>query len=338
MNYGISVLFRAIPVVMAFICFFLGGFIFLYGNDAARDVAGPVVFFLGAICLALYATAATIIRQLIHKFHPFLKYLIPGFGYLVALVTIGCGIWIFSQGTSGFIVSGHVVCGVGLITCCVSTAATSSTKFYLIPANSANATNEVNKEGFSVMTQNVLIGLTLLFSLIAWAWAIVLLSRSSEGAYFFVAGTVMGGLACICTSLIALVASIAKQIRNTYGESDRKNWPKLVLVMGTVAFIWGLVVILAMAGNVANTTGFIMMGLGLVCFSISSKVILLARVWKQSFALASRIPLIPVLTALLCLFLAAFLFEEGGYDNAFFVPARVLVGLGAICFCLFSIV
>ena len=188
------------------------------------------------------------------------------------------------------------------------------------------------------MTQNVLIGLTLLFSLTAWVWAIVLLSRSSEGAYFFVAGTVMGGLACICTSLIALVASIAKQIRNTYGESDRKNWPKLVLVMGTVAFIWGLVVILAMAGNVANTTGFIMMGLGLVCFSISSKVILLARVWKQSFALASRIPLIPVLTALLCLFLAAFLFEEGGYDNAFFVPARVLVGLGAICFCLFSIV
>ena len=180
--------------------------------------------------------------------------------------------------------------------------------------------------------------MTLLFSLIAWAWAIVLLSRSSEGAYFFVAGTVMGGLACICSSLIALVASIAKQIRNTYGESDRKNWPKLVLVMGTVAFIWGLVVILAMAGNVANTTGFIMMGLGLVCFSISSKVILLARVWKQSFALASRIPLIPVLTALLCLFLAAFLFEEGGYDNAFFVPARVLVGLGAICFCLFSIV
>ena len=159
-----------------------------------------------------------------------------------------------------------------------------------------------------------------------------------DRAYFLVAGTVMGGLACICTSLIALVASIAKQIRNTYGESDRKNWPKLVLVMGTVAFIWGLVVILAMAGNVANTTGFIMMGLGLVCFSISSKVILLAKVWKQSFALANRIPLIPVLTALLCLFLAAFLFEEGVYDNAFFVPARVLVGLGAICFCLFSIV
>ena len=74
MNHGISILFRVIPVVMAFICFFLGGFIFLYGDDGARQVAGPVVFFLGAICLALFATAATIIRQLIHKFHTVLKY------------------------------------------------------------------------------------------------------------------------------------------------------------------------------------------------------------------------------------------------------------------------
>ncbi len=338
MNYGISVLFRAIPVVMAFICFFLGGFIFLYGNDAARDVAGPVVFFLGAICLALYATAATIIRQLIHKFHPFLKYLIPGFGYLVALVTIGCGIWIFSQGTSGFIVSGHVVCGVGLITCCVSTAATSSTKFYLIPQNSSSGSLALNKEGFSGFTEKILILLAVIFSIIAWVWCIILLSRIAEGAEYFVAGTVMGGLACICSSLIALVASISRQIRNDYGEKDRSFWPKLVFFFGTVCILWGLVVILTMIGNVANTTGFIMIGLGLVCFSISSKVLLLAKVWRQGYALANRIPLIPVITALLCLFMGAFLFEEGILDNAFFVPARVLVGLGAICFCLFSIV
>lgn len=339
MNHGISILFRAIPVVMAFICFFLGGFIFLYGDDGARQVAGPVVFFLGAICLALFATAATIIRQLIHKFHPILKYVIPVFGYVVAGITICMGMWIFMTAeNSNFIVSGHVVAGVGLIAACVSTAATSSTKFYLIPSNSAAMGNEINKEGFTGTTENVLIGLAVLFSLVAWIWAVVLLSRVEEGAYYFVAGTVMGGLACICTSLIALVASIAKQIRNTYTNQDRRMWPKLVLLMGSIAFVWGLVVILAMVGNVANTTGFIMMGLGLVCFSISSKVILLAKVWKQSFALANRIPIIPIITALLCLFMGAFLFEEGLYDNAFFVPARVLVGLGAICFCLFSIV
>lgn len=339
MNHGISVLFRAIPVVMAFICFFLGGFIFRYGDDGARQVAGPVVFFLGAICLALFATAAVIIRQLIHKFHTLLKYVVPAFGYLVAGVTIALGIWIFGTAdNSNFIVSGHVVAGVGLIAACVSTAATSSTKFYLIPQNSALSGNEINKAGFSGMTSKVLIGLAVLFSLVAWIWCIILLARAEVGAYYFVAGTVMGGLACICTSLIALVASISRQIRNTYTDRDRHLWPKLVLTMGTIAFIWGIVVILALVGNVANTTGFIMIGLGLVCFSISSKVILLAKVWKQSYALANRIPIIPIITALLCLFLGAFLFEEGLYDNAFFVPARVLIGLGAICFCLFSIV
>ena len=339
MNHGISILFRAIPVVMAFICFCLGGFIFMYGDDAAREVAGPVVFFLGSICLALYATAATIIRQLIHKFHPMLKYVIPGFGYLVALITLIMGIWIFSTGgNSNFIVSGHVVSGIGLITACVSTAATSSTKFYLIPVNSGSAEQTINREGFSATTEKVLIGLTILFSLVAWIWAIILLSRGEVGTYYFVAGSVMGGLACICTSLIALVASISRQIRNDYTERDRRSWPKLVLFMGSVCVVWGVLIIFSMIGQAASTTGFILIGLGLVCYSISSKVILLAKVWRQEYALANRIPVIPIITALLALFFGAFLFEEALYNMAFFVPARVLVGLGAICFCLFSIV
>ena len=56
------------------------------------------------------------------------------------------------------------------------------------------------------------------------------------------------------------------------------------------------------------------------------------------FALANRIPLIPVLTALACLFLASFVFELGTTHDDYFIPARVLAGLGAICFTLFSIV
>lgn len=111
-----------------------------------------------------------------------------------------------------------------------------------------------------------MIGLSLLFSLVTWSWAIVLLSKAEDGDYYFVAGTVMGGLACICTSLIALVASIAKQIRNSYTDHDRSMWPKLVLLMGTISFVWGLVIILSMVGNVANTTGFIMIGLGIGLF------------------------------------------------------------------------
>ena len=82
-----------------------------------------------------------------------------------------------------------------------------------------------------------------------------------------------------------------------------------------------------------------MTGLGLVCFSILSKVGLLALVWRQTFALANRVPLIPVLTALTCLFLAAFVFQAAVESPVtLFIPAWVLTGLGAICFSLYSIV
>ena len=40
MNYGISVLFRAIPLLMALFCFGYGFFVFNYGVDSSRFVAG----------------------------------------------------------------------------------------------------------------------------------------------------------------------------------------------------------------------------------------------------------------------------------------------------------
>ena len=46
MNYGISVLFRAIPLVMALFCFFYGGYIYLWGDDSSRMIAGPVVLII----------------------------------------------------------------------------------------------------------------------------------------------------------------------------------------------------------------------------------------------------------------------------------------------------
>ena len=56
MNHGISILFRAIPLAMAAFCFAYGAYIFAAGTDAARLTAGPVVFYLGSICIALYCT------------------------------------------------------------------------------------------------------------------------------------------------------------------------------------------------------------------------------------------------------------------------------------------
>ena len=110
----------------------------------------------------------------------------------------------------------------------------------------------------------------------------------------------------------------------------------MVLAMGTLSILWGLL-ILKTPTPAESSIGYIMIGLGLVCYSISSKVILLAAIWRNTFKLANRIPLIPVFTALLCLFLSAFLFEMASIHEAYFVPARVLAGLGGICFTLFSI-
>ena len=59
MNYGISILFRAIPLAMALFCFGYGAFIYGYGDAGNRVVAGPVVFSLGMICIALFCTHLT---------------------------------------------------------------------------------------------------------------------------------------------------------------------------------------------------------------------------------------------------------------------------------------
>ncbi|MGQ7790163.1 DUF2776 family protein [Shigella flexneri] len=76
----------------------------------------------------------------------------------------------------------------------------------------------------------------------------------------------------------------------------------------------------------------------IICYSIFSKVWLLALVWRRTCSLANRIPMIPVFTCLFCLFLSSFLAEIAQTELDYFIPSRVLVGLGAVCFTLFSIV
>lgn len=338
MNYGISVLFRAIPLLMALFCFGYGAFVLHMGMDSAKYVAGPVVLSLGMICIALFATAATIIRQIIHTYGTVAKYALPVLGYLAALLTFIYGWEYMSEApTASHFVAGHVVCGVAFITACVATTATSSTRFTLIPANSGTTGHDVPPQAFNAAQGNILIAVAILLALATWIWAFWLLAKSDVHNAYYVAGHVMAGIACICTSLVALVATIVRQIRNSYSHAERRWWPALVLAMGTLGILWGLL-IMTNPNPAKSSIGYIMIGLGLVCYSISSKVILLAAIWRNTFKLANRIPLIPIFTALACLFLSAFLFEMASVHEVYFVPARVLAGLGGICFTLFSIV
>lgn len=337
MNHGISVLFRAIPLAMAAFCFAYGAYIYAAGDDPSRLTAGPVVFFLGSICMALYCTAATIIRQIIGTYNEAAKYIFPAIGYSFALATIICGIFILTSGITGRIVTGHVVCGLGLITICVSTVATASSRFGLIPRNSADASFSINPQGFTIGQSATLTSIVAITALAAWIWCILLLVRGTLPAHT-VAGSVMFGIACVCTSLIALVASIARQIRGSYTLREKSRWPALALTMGALAFGFGIVLLIVLRGQTVNFVGFVLFGLALICWSISSKVVLLAKIWHADYPLANRIPIIPIVTALTCLFLAAFLFEATDFAHKYFVPARVITGFGAICFTLYSIV
>ena len=168
MNYGISVLFRAIPLLMALFCFGYGWFVLAYGTDPSRFVAGPVIFSLGMICIALFSTAATIIRQIIHTFGQISRYALPALGYLSALLTVIAGVCIMWSPDASSFVAGHVICGVGLITACVSTTATSSTRFTMITVNAKKTDHDVPPEAFTRAQGLTLIAIAGLIALVAW--------------------------------------------------------------------------------------------------------------------------------------------------------------------------
>lgn len=342
MNYYISIFFRAIPLLMGVVCLGYGFYVKNLGQLIGSEfvVAGHVLIYLTAICIALFTTAATIIRQLINKYNNFDKWVLPSIGYLTSIFTMVSGIMLFETAgqNSSYVVSGNVVFGLGLIACCVSTVATSSTKFLLIPKNSSNLKEgDEPEDSFKESTAKILISVPVVCALIAFIRGIYLLMSSSVTENF-VAGHVIIGISLVCASLVALVASVVRQIQNKFTEKERYKWSILVVILGTIDIIWGIAV-LSIATNPAwIAPGFVLIGLGIVCYSILSKVLLLGMVWRKSNPLAKRVPLIPVVTALICLFMGAFLFEAEIFNIAYFIPARVMIGLGAICFTLFSIV
>lgn len=342
MNYIMSIFFRAIPLIMGIICASYGWQILYIGQVAGSDyiIAGHVLIGLSAICIALFCTASVIIRQLIHHVNIADKWGWAMLGYFTGIITLFYGIYLWRTfpNQAPYFVSGNILFGIGLITCCVSTVATASTKFIQIPANSANLKwGEKTEKAFHSWQGNSMIFIPIICAIAGLFRTADLLANESN-VPFYVAGHVLLGLSLICASLIALVASVVRQINNHFSQVERWGWSCWVLLMGTINIILGIWVLIVDNNPTMLAPGVVLIGLGLICYSISSKVILLAAVWRQSFSLANRIPIIPVVTTLICLFIAAFLFEASLSQVHYFIPARVMIGLGAVCFTLFSIV
>lgn len=342
MNYSMSLFFRAVPLIMGLICAAYGWQILNVGQTAGTDyiIAGHVLVGLSAICIALFCTASVIIRQLIHHFNIGDKWGWAILGYASGLFAIVYGVmlWRTHLSDAPYFVAGNIVFGIGLIACCVSTVAAASTHFVQIPKNSGTLTwGEKATAGFRPWQNKLLMSIPVICALAGLSRSAYLLANEGE-LPFYVAGHVLLGLSLICASLIALVASIVRQISNQFSQGERWLWSYWVLLMGTINILLGIWVLLTDSNPVTLAPGIVLIGLGLICYSISSKVVLLAGIWRRAFALANRIPIIPVVTALICLFVAAFLFEASLTNPHYFIPARVMVGLGAVCFTLFSIV
>ena len=342
MNYGMSVLFRAIPLIMGAICLGFGAYVLAdapLGKVPGAFVAGHVLLYLTSICIALFCTAATIIKQLILPPGKPFRTLMPVLGYAVALYTLYVGLQMtLDNATAPHFVAGHVVFGLGLITCCVSTVATASLRFTQIPVNSKTAPGTLARKPYSSAQSLAMLLVPIVCALVGLIWGLYVLCFAT-GAEALVAGHVLTGIGLVCASLVALVASVLRQVNATYGKNDRQLWTPYVLLCGLLNVLWGLWVLWKLPYPVAVAPGYVLIGLGIVCWSISSKVLLLAMVWRHEAPLAKRVPLIPVCTALTCLFIAGFLFQAAVYDPAAYaVPARVMVGLGGVCFTLFSIV
>ncbi|HBI2596392.1 TPA: DUF2776 family protein, partial [Escherichia coli] len=182
-----------------------------------------------------------------------------------------------------------------------------------------------------------LIAVPVLLTLLGFIWSITLL-RSADITPHYVAGHVLLGLTAICACLIGLVATIVHQTRNTFSTKEHWLWCYWVIFLGSITVLQGIYVLVSSDASARLAPGIILICLGMICYSIFSKVWLLALVWRRTCSLANRIPMIPVFTCLFCLFLASFLAEMAQTDMGYFIPSRVLVGLGAVCFTLFSIV
>ena len=91
MNRSISILFRAIPLVMGRSAWRSGSTSCPAADNAGHFVAGHVNIALTAICIALFTTAATIIRQLVHRYGEVWEVALPMLGYLVATRHDGLG-------------------------------------------------------------------------------------------------------------------------------------------------------------------------------------------------------------------------------------------------------
>jgi len=97
-------------------------------------------------------------------------------------------------------------------------------------------------------------------ALVAYGWALYAL-LSGGGQRHFIGGLVLAGLAGVCASLIALVTTIDRQIRNVFDEGERFIWTYWVIGFGALNLVLGLATLLFSDRPYRIAPGFVLIGL-----------------------------------------------------------------------------
>ena len=220
MNYGISVLFRAIPLVMALFCFLrrlhlpVGRRLFADDRRPGRFL--PRIDLHRTVCDGRHDHPPD---------HPHVQSVRQVFSADSRILRSPRHVHLRHRDfqktpkSPNFFVAGHIVCGLGLITGCVATAATVSTRFSLIPENSTSPSREINAKGFTQQQEPDFSNRSP-HSSRRWPGPDDRSAGRRQHASFR-SRSVMGGIACICTSLIALVASIVRQEERLCGPGKK---------------------------------------------------------------------------------------------------------------------
>lgn len=316
MKFETATLFRTIPFVTVLFCLGYGTYLFTGNDEITKTLSGAALIFTGVFCF-LWSTFPASVGTCKKRQNSAVKKSVPLFGYIASLALIVTGIMLLNH--PEHFIAGHIACGLGL-------AAWGTATITATAARSGKKNNSADNQNEDPVSQQKLwLEISAAFPVLAtWTWTVLLLSDSAD-EFYYIAGHIMGAMACLCTALLVSFAAILRQKQNEY-----------LRIIAFAAIIWGVIQFALQYGQPTDFVGFILIGSGIVCWSLSFPIaatIIPARTEEQK---NESIALFPFVLFIICLLISLFLFEEAGLNTKFLFPARMFLGFGAFCLTSFA--
>ena len=309
--------FRTILVLAVLFCIGYGICLLSRDDEIAKTLSGIALISTGVFCFvwSLFPASSGIcdIRRTaaINK-------ILSVTGYVLALILLAIGIVLLTRPEE--FIAGHLVCGLGFACWSTATVATAVARFRKTDASDADRNDDSSSQ------QKLWLEIFAAFPVLAtWTWPILLLSGSAD-SFFYIAGHIMGAIACICTALLVSFAAVLRQKPNTY-----------LRFIAFAAILWGVLQFALQYGQPNDFVGFLLIGSGIVCWSLSFPIGASIVPVHTDERRSDSITLFPFVLFIISLLMSIFLFEEAELAAKFLFPARMFLGFAAICLTAFAV-